>query len=139
MDPSRSPRAEQRLRLWHPRFKLCAVCRGPTRGFGWRDPLRPPRLGPSVWFCSMPCQRFFWRRARRSSAMVDLTEHEKAAIRAAMKRVAEIMEEIGWETRLVDLSEHQVITLIEVALCGFQDAMREIAIIESDISQEVPF
>ncbi len=71
--------------------------------------------------------------------MVDLTEQEQAAIRATLKRVAEIMEEIGWETRLVDLSEHQVLTLIEVALGGFQDAMREIAIAESDSSPEVPF
>ena len=32
--------------------------------------------------------------------MVDLTEQEKAAIRTAMKPVAEIMEEIGWQARL---------------------------------------
>ncbi len=71
--------------------------------------------------------------------MVDLTEQERAAVRRAMQMVAEVMEEIGWETRLVDLSEHQVLTLIEVALGGFQDAMREIAIAESDSSPEVPF
>lgn len=59
--------------------------------------------------------------------MVDLTEEERMAILATVKPVAEIMEEIGWETRLADLSEHQVLTLIEVAVGGFQDAMREIA------------
>ena len=32
--------------------------------------------------------------------MVDLTEQEKAAIRAAMRPVAEIMAEIGWTTPL---------------------------------------
>ena len=48
--------------------------------------------------------------------MVDLTEQEKAAIRAAMKPVAEIMEEIGWQARFSDLSEAQVLTLIEVVL-----------------------
>lgn len=63
--------------------------------------------------------------------MVDLTEQEKAAIRAAMKMVAEIMEEIGWETRLIDLTEAQVLTLIEVAVGGFQDAMRSQATIAS--------
>lgn len=68
--------------------------------------------------------------------MVDLTEQEKAAIRAAMKMVAEIMEEIGWEIRLVDLTETQVLTLIEVAIGGFQDAMRSQATREST---EVPF
>ncbi len=59
--------------------------------------------------------------------MIDLTEEERMAILAAMKPVAEIMEEIGWETRLTDLSEPQVLTLIEVAVGGFQDAMRDVA------------
>ncbi|MFN3890147.1 MAG: DUF6511 domain-containing protein [Beijerinckiaceae bacterium] len=71
--------------------------------------------------------------------MVDLTEQEKAAIRGAMKRVAEIMEEIGWETRLIDLSEHHVLTLIEVAVAGFQDAMAEIAAAQPNRWPEVPF
>jgi len=56
--------------------------------------------------------------------MVDLTEQERAAIRATVKLVAEIMEEIGWDKRLADLSEPQVLTLIEVAVDGFQHAMR---------------
>ena len=71
--------------------------------------------------------------------MIDLTEHEKAAMRAAMKRVAEIMEEIGWQTQLIDLREHQVLTLIEVAVGGFQDAMAEIAAAQPDRLPEVPF
>ncbi|MBP0440172.1 DUF6511 domain-containing protein [Tianweitania sediminis] len=68
--------------------------------------------------------------------MVDLTEHETAAIRAAMKPLAEIMEEIGWQARLSDLSEAQVLTLIEVAVGGFQDAMHGIA---ASADAEVPF
>jgi hypothetical protein len=68
--------------------------------------------------------------------MVDLTEQEQAALRAAMKSVAEVMEEIGWEKRLADLSEAQVLTLIEVAVDGFQTAMRAQASIHST---EVPF
>ena len=58
--------------------------------------------------------------------MVDLTEQEKAAICASMKPLAEIMEEIGWQTRLAELSEAQVRNLIEAAVGGFQDAMRAI-------------
>ena len=68
--------------------------------------------------------------------MVDLTEQEQAAIRAAMKPVAEIMEEIGWQTRLFDLTEAQVLTLIEVAVGGFQDAM--LATAKGD-DTEIPF
>jgi hypothetical protein len=133
---------ETRRRTWHPLGVLCAVCRRPARGFGWFDPLRSKRPRPSVWFCSIDCQGFWWRLARRSSAMVDLTEQEKAAIRAAIKPVAEIMEEIGWERRLADLTEDQVLTLIEVAVGGFQDAMHAAAesrAVTEDSGAEVPF
>jgi hypothetical protein len=68
--------------------------------------------------------------------MVDLTAQEQAAIRAAMKPVAEIMEEIGWGKRLADLTEVQVLTLIELAIDSFQTAMRAQASINSE---EVPF
>ena len=69
--------------------------------------------------------------------MVDLTEEEKAAIRKAMKLVAETMEEIGWHVRLDSLSERQVFTIIEVAVGGFQEAMQAIA--RHDAAAEVPF
>jgi hypothetical protein len=127
MNPSISEAASLRRRLWHPRGELCAVCCRPARGFGWFDPWRTSRPRPPAWFCSIACQRFWTERRRRSSTMVDLTEEERMAILATVKPVAEIMEEIGWETRLADLSEHQVLTLIEVAVGGFQEAMREIA------------
>ena len=71
--------------------------------------------------------------------MIDLTEQERAAIAAAMKPVAEIITEIGWQTRLIDLCEPQVLTLIEVAVGGFQDAMRAIAAANKQQFPEVPF
>ena len=70
--------------------------------------------------------------------MVDLTDEEKSALRHAMRMAAEVMEEIGWNTRLSDLSEQQVLTLMEVAVGGFQDAMRDIAAANKQ-SPEVPF
>jgi hypothetical protein len=70
--------------------------------------------------------------------MVDLTAEEKAAIRKAMERVVETLDEIGWGARLENLTEHQVLTLIEVAVGGFQDAMRDIAAANKQ-SPEVPF
>lgn len=130
--------ARERFVCWQPRFVLCAVCRSPTHGFGWQEPERVSRPRPPAWFCSMACQTFFWERARRSFAMVDLTDEEKSAMRHAMKMAAEVMEEIGWNTRLVDLSEQQVLTLMEVAVGGFQDAMRDIAATNKQ-SPEVPF
>ncbi|WP_339862477.1 DUF6511 domain-containing protein [Thalassospira alkalitolerans] len=126
----------QRQCLWHPRGVLCAVCRRPSRGFGWFDPVHSKRPRPSVWFCSMSCQGFWSRLAKERLGMVDLSEQEYAAIRSSMKLVAEIMEEIGWESRLIDLTEPQVLTLIEVAVGGFQDAM--LATAKAD-DTEIPF
>lgn len=58
--------------------------------------------------------------------MIDLTEDEHAAITATMKRVALLMEEIGWATPLADLTEAQVRALIEEAIEGFRGAMSDI-------------
>lgn len=69
--------------------------------------------------------------------MVDLSEQERAAIRAAMRPLGEIMGEIGWSTRLQDLTEAQVLTLIEVVVGAFQDAMRAIA--HTQPTEELPF
>ncbi len=128
--------AEDRRRLWHPRGTLCAVCRQPSRGFGWFDPVRSKRPRPSVWFCSISCQGFWTRLARGHSAMVDLTDEESAAIAATMKRVALLMDEIGWSTPLAGLTEAQVRALIEEAVEGFREAMSDIA---KANAPEVPF
>jgi hypothetical protein len=50
-----------------------------------------------------------------------------------MKPVAAIMEEIGWQARFCDLTEAQVLTLIEVAVGGFQDAMHAMAAEDEDV------
>ena len=71
--------------------------------------------------------------------MIDPTLAEQAAIRSTMKPVAEIMEEIGWQTRLADLSEPQVLTLIDVTVTSFQDALREHVAANRAADPEVPF
>ena len=68
--------------------------------------------------------------------MVDLTDEERAAISATMKRVALLMDEIGWATKLADLTEQQVSALIEEAVEGFREAMSDIA---KANTPEVPF
>ena len=78
-------------------------------------------------------------RGRKEFAMIDLTEEEHTAIVAAVRLVAETMEEIGWETRLTDLTRDQVLTLIEVAVGGFQEAMRDIVAATPMTDREVPF
>ena len=68
--------------------------------------------------------------------MVDLTEEECAAVTATMKRVALLMDEIGWQTAFADLTEAQVRALIEEAVEGFREAMSDIARAQTP---EVPF
>jgi hypothetical protein len=53
-----------------------------------------------------------------------------------MRNLGEAMQEIGWNTRLCDLNEAQVLTLIEVAVGAFQDAMRASAL---QAIGEIPF
>ncbi|AOZ69367.1 hypothetical protein E2974_19665 [Paracoccus yeei] len=68
--------------------------------------------------------------------MVDLTEEERAAVTTTMKRVALLMDEIGWATPLSDLTEAQVRALIEEAVEGFRESMSDIARAQTP---EVPF
>ncbi len=68
--------------------------------------------------------------------MVDLTEEERAAVTATMKRVALLMEEIGWQTAFADLTKAQVRALIEEAVEGFREAMSDIA---KSYEPEIPF
>ena len=84
----------------------------------------------------MSCQGYWTRLARERVAMVDLTDEERAAIAATMKRVALLMDEIGWATPLAGLTEAQVRALIEEAVEGFREAMSDIA---KANAPEVPF
>lgn len=68
--------------------------------------------------------------------MVDLTEEERAAVTATLKRVALLMDEIGWQTAFADLSEAQARALIEEAVEGFREAMTDIAKVNTP---EIPF
>jgi hypothetical protein len=68
--------------------------------------------------------------------MVDLTDEERAAVTATIKRLALLMDEIGWQTRFADLSEPQVRAVIEEAVEGFREAMSDIARAQTP---EVPF
>lgn len=69
--------------------------------------------------------------------MIDPDPREQAALRAALKNMAELMAEIGWRTRFQDLSEQQALGLATAAVDGFQEAMRTSAPAPRDM--EVPF
>ena len=69
--------------------------------------------------------------------MIDPDPREQAALRVALKNMAELMAEIGWTTRFQDLSEQQALALATASIDGFQEAMRASAPVPNDM--EVPF
>ena len=57
--------------------------------------------------------------------MVDPDRHEREGLAAGLRNVAEVMAEIGWTTRLCDLTEAQARSLVEVAVGGFLEVSQQ--------------
>jgi hypothetical protein len=121
-------------RLWHPQGQLCAVCISRTRGFGWFDPNKPRGKRTYRWFCSMQCQSVFTRKAKKGLTMIGITNEERLAIAMVLKRIGNMMELIGWDKRLCDLTEIEMTALIEEILEIYSAEMSRFA-----KTQEVPF
>jgi hypothetical protein len=121
-------------RLWHPRGTLCAVCMSRTRGYGWFDPHRSRRKRTPRWFCSPQCQSAFTRKAKKGLTMIGITNEERLAIAMVLKRIGNMMELIGWDKRLCDLTEIEMTALIEEILEIYSAEMSRFA-----RTQEVPF
>ena len=131
--PKPASDCSERVRLWQPRLKPCAVCLRPARGFGFFNPNKP-RPREHHWFCSMHCQAFFAARHRKGLTMQGTTDEERFAIALVMKRLGTTMDEIGWDKRLRDLDATEVTALIEEVLEGYSAEMSRIA-----ARGEVPF
>lgn len=121
-------------RLWHPRGQLCAVCLSHARGFGWFDPNKPRGKRTYRWFCSRQCQSAFTRESRKGLNMIGITNEERLAIAMVLKRIGNMMELIGWDKRLCDLTEIEMTALIEEILEIYSAEMSRFA-----KAQEVPF
>jgi hypothetical protein len=72
----------------------------------------------------------------RDRRMIDPDEREQAALRVALRNMAELMAEIGWTTKFGDLSEAQALALATAAVDGFQERMATNAPLPDP---EVPF
>ena len=132
--------AEARLRRWHPRGVLCAICRRLASGFGWLGPQQTKHSGPDVWFCSMSCQTFFHDRARKVPDMVDLTPLENAAIEAGIEPVARMIDGIGWHVPPAAWTRDQMLGLILAGIEGFQESMRVAAVQPAQVTaSDCPF
>lgn len=56
--------------------------------------------------------------------MIDPDPREREGLAAGLRNVVEVMAELGWTTRLCDLTEAQAKTIVEVAVGGFFEIAR---------------
>ncbi len=68
--------------------------------------------------------------------MIDPDSRERAALRNALKFMAALMAETGWETRFTDLDAQQAAKLAEAAVDGYLESMGTSA---PRTESEVPF
>jgi Family of unknown function (DUF6511) len=103
---------------------ICPVCRREARWWAWFDTrfgISDPRRDRSRRrLCSCRCQDICHRR----HGMVDPTEHEVAAMRAASPVAGEYIESLG-KTDLAAFAEDEWLTLIEVIVTAYTDALRD--------------
>lgn len=80
--------------------------------------------------------------ARGEKQMIDLTPGEQESVNKAIGDMADLMEEIGWETRFCDLKGEQVQQLVTCVIGSYQDS--ELARIskpaaEDPLDDDIPF
>ncbi len=92
-----------------------------------KQPQKPARR-----FCSMLCLALYVRLFKESYGMIDMTDFERESIHACLVPLGECVAEIGMDKPLSAYGKEQVLTLIEVVVTAYQDAMRK-------GSPEVPF
>lgn len=71
--------------------------------------------------------------------MYYFSEDELAAQHAALIRIAEYLEEIGWQRRLLDLTEYEILTFVSITIGAFEDALIAIRHAQRPANPEVPF
>jgi Family of unknown function (DUF6511) len=67
------------------------------------------------------------------------SDDELLAQRKSLPTIAEYLEEIGWQRRLLDLTEYEILTLVAVTIGAFQDAQVEIRMSQRSLDLEIPF
>jgi hypothetical protein len=106
----------------------CAICSREARGFGLFNPRlkrSDPRRYADRWqFCSMRCQHAFARLIERTEGqMIDPTEMELAAMRAALAPLGDYVASIGMARPLADYGKAEVLRLVEVVVDAYQAHM----------------
>ena len=114
----------------------CAVCSRQARGFGYfNSAQRRPNSGglvceiPDRWvFCSMRCLNAFSSVMERltsvkEGAVIDPTDLELAAMRAALAPLGDYVSTLGMDRPLADYRKEDVLRLVEVVVDAYQAHM----------------
>lgn len=110
----------------------CAVCSREARGFGYfKASLRQsdPRRYTDRWvFCSMRCMNTFSKVMERltcvqEDAVIDPSDLELAAMRAALAPLGDFVATIGMDRPLADYRKEDVLRLVEVVVDAYQAHM----------------
>ena len=114
----------------------CAVCSREARGFGYfnsalrrSDPRRLSGQIPDRWvFCSMRCMNAFSKVMERltsvqEDAVIDPSDLELAAMRAALAPLGDYVSTIGMDRPLTDYRKEEVLRLVEVVVDAYQAHM----------------
>jgi hypothetical protein len=74
----------------------------------------------------MRCQSAFSTLMTKTGGrMIDASEMEKAAMRACLLPLGGYVGSIGMERPLADYSQEEVLMLIDIVVCAYQDYMLE--------------
>lgn len=110
----------------------CAVCARQARGFGYFNASlqrTDPRRYSDRWvFCSMRCMDPFTRVMQRLTsieehAVIDPSDLELDAMRAALAPLGDYVSSIGMERPLADYRREEVLRLVEVVIDAYQAHM----------------
>ena len=114
-------------------MRACSLCGRESFGLYYTHQLRPDSY-PTYAFCSARCMNAGTAIAKRNRGMIDKTQYEMTAIRAARRNFAEVLGELGLLAPFHDRPAGDIDRIIEACVDGFQEAMRREA-----LSDDIPF
>ncbi len=110
----------------------CAICSREARGFGYFNSAlcrSDPRRYSDRWvFCSMRCMNAFSKVMKQLTsvqvdAVIDPSDLELAAMRAALAPLGDFVSTIGMDRPLADYRKEEVLRLVEVVVDAYQAHM----------------